>query len=733
MLRIAAALIAVSCAYAQGEWKTALRRDHPRLFFNRDTWPAVKARALTEERALFDAMKSRVDRRLGQPLDLADYGTLASETAFVYLVNGDARYLAQAQALLAKSIEYYHDCFARKLPVSNYTFTQINAWAAYDWLFNSLDAETRKRLGAAYLEVVADMQPTQARKIFPRENWGNIRTGFYGTPSLPWYAGLATYGDGIDDVRAAAFVTQGYGLYQQLLEYRRTTAGDDGGSASGALNYALAAYPWAEFNFFHTFRSATGRDIAAAWPYVAYLPGYVFWNWLPEGREFGHGDAYHTENLVAGRIDVAKGSAPLNLHLMQIIQSYAASRPEEASFAKWLAAKTPREAFSVMPYTRFLLTAVADVEAAIKPEARVPLARHFENMGQTFLRSGSGPDDAYAMFVAGGILNVHKHFDSNSFTLYKKGFLALDTGTRPEPGQHLSHYYCRTVAHNAILIHMPGEQMPAYWGDPAPSEERLPVPNDGGQNKQLGSKVIAFETQPEYAYVAGDATPVYSDNKCRQAVRQFLMIAPDFFVVFDRVISTQPDFKKSWLLHTAEEPTLAEGEFSASEGEGRLFCRTLLPEDAQMSKVGGPGKQFWSDGRNWSLPAGYRTPETTPLLGQWRVEISPRQISAADTFLHLIQTGDRSLERMVPSQLIQQGGQQGVRFQIAAGDEWEVRFESSGAIGGHIAHRRNNALVLDRELTRAVMPQAGIYGRSGVKSTDTSPIAPPAPSSRRAN
>jgi heparin/heparan-sulfate lyase len=693
-------LAALLCHAQPGDWRATIRPDHPRLFFNRDTFPAVKARALGEESQTLAAMKGRVDRLADEALKSQDYGTQAAEAAFVFLVSGEAQYRELGGKLLAAAIDYYNECFAQKRTINWYSFSQINAWAAYDWLFNHLPAEERNRLGAAFLKAVADFQPTRSRKAFERENWGGPESGFYSTPSLLWYAGLATYREGINDALAEKFLNQGYALYVKLLEHRRHAAADDGGSASGALNYSLAAYPWAEFNFFHTFQSATGADIARQWPYVAYLPAYIFWNWLPEAGEFGYGDAYHTANKI--------GVQGLNLHLSQIIQFYATSKPECAAFARWLLDKTPREQRSAFPWTRFLLTSMPDVAAARDPAARMPAARHFENMGQIFMRSGSGPDDTYALFTTGGVLEQHKHFDHNNFVIYKKGFLALDTGTRPEPGQHLTHYYCRTVAHNAILVRMPGEQMPRYWGGPAPDEEALPVPNDGGQREALGSKVVAFETSPDYSYVAGDATPCYHEKKCRLALRQFVFLPPNHFVVFDRVTSTQPEYKKTWLLHTASEPAIQGTVFRAAHQEGRLFCRTLLPERAGVVKIGGPGKQFWSDGRNWPLPKGYRTPDTTPLLGQWRVEVSPSKERAEDLFLHLIQVGDRALKRMVDSKLVRRGQLAGLRFRSGQ-DDWEVLFGAQGGVSGHITLKRNGRVKVDRDLTREVTLQGGLY------------------------
>jgi hypothetical protein len=225
------------------DWKSQVRRDHPRLFFNRETWPAVRARALGEESATLAAMKTRVDELASKGLASRDYGVQAAEAAFVFLATGEDRYRAFGQALLERSLEYYRECHAQKREVNWYSFSRINALAAYDWLFNHLDDATRRGLGAGLLDSIQREQPVKTRRAYARENWGGPESGFYSTPSLLWYGGLATYRDGINDPLAENFLTGGYQLFITLLEHRRKTAGDDGGSASGALNYSLAAYP----------------------------------------------------------------------------------------------------------------------------------------------------------------------------------------------------------------------------------------------------------------------------------------------------------------------------------------------------------------------------------------------------------------------------------------------------------------------------------------------------------
>mgnify|MGYP003304338881 FL=1 len=205
---------------------------------------------------------------------------------------------------------------------------------------------------------------------------------------------------------------------------------------------------------------------------------------------------------------------------------------------------------------------------------------------------------------------------------------------------------------------MPGEKMPKYWGKPAKHEINAPVPNDGGQRVNKGGKLLAYKENRDYVYIASDATKCYHPNKAEQVVREFIWIKPDIFVVYDRLVSDKPEYEKRWLFHTASEPIMnGKMEFSEVSQGGKSICRTLLPTKAVVELVGGDGKQFWLDGKNWPIPE-YRpeqpmykrsknTPNNKyPLVGQWRVEVSPKKAAAANHFLHIIQVGDESLKAL---------------------------------------------------------------------------------------
>jgi heparin/heparan-sulfate lyase len=389
---------------------------------------------------------------------------------------------------------------------------------------------------------------------------------------------------------------------------------------------------------------------------------------------------------------------------------FAETAPKAAALARYLQERLPSRSYSSTWFIYpFLLSGTDHPPEPFAP-TDLPHGRYFETMGQVFLRSGTGPDDTYCLFSCGGILSQHRHYDALNFIFYHRGLLALDSGTRYEEfvnGEHLANYYAQTVAHNCILIHQPGEPPARYWGGTVTG-------NEGGQHKALGSVLTAFETNSEYVYVAGDATACYQHGttkpalpeKCDLVTRQLVLLLPNHFVIFDRVQTADASYRKDWLLHTAHQPTIEGRRIRADHGQGRLFCRTLLPEDAVLTPVGGPGKEFWAAGKNWDIVTKGLKPEDLAMMGQWRVEISPGTARKTDVFLHVIQVGDQKLQDMDKAELLQEGQRCGVRLNTG-GQSWEVTFDASGPLGGHI-RRIGGPGTIDVPLATTVQAQSGI-------------------------
>ena len=670
------------------EWAGKIRADHPRLFFNGETWPTVRNRALHEEKAWYESIKGRVDRLADQMKgsdrpEPRELGPEAAWSAFVFLATEDPRYLDLAKKCLDTSLRYYDECFEQKKSVNWYSTSRVHATLAWDWLYNHMSEaerhDTMSRLVRAVDRVL------KARPTIYRENMSGYNTGFYGVRNCLWFIGCTASGTGIESERVDEWLVWGREENLKMLDHRREACGKDGGGASPTLGYIFGAYPWAEQNFFYTWLSATGENIAPDWPHSAWLARYVLWNWIeaePVPLEFGYGDTPHTTN----RLPIGQ----LYTHMANIRHLYGKAIPEAAALARHIQEKLPDQGYSrswfIYP---FLLTNLEESPPVANADAQ-PGAFYFEPMGQVFMRSGAGAEDTYCLFTCGGILRQHRHFDALNFVIYHRGHLALDSGTRYlefDNGQHLANYFAQTVAHNCVVIHQPGEPPANYWGGTVEG-------NHGGQHKQLGSVLKAFEIADDYVYVAGNATACYQHGqvkdqpdlpeKCTQVTRQLVFLKPDRFVIFDRVASTDASYQKEWLLHTAHEPAINGQTFQADHGEGRLFCRTLLPADATLKKVGGPGKEFWAADKNWDIVDRGLTPENKAMMGQWRIEVSPGTAQQEDRFLHVIQVGDQQLQQMDEAELLTEGTRCGVRL-LRDGKCITVTFETVGDLNMQLA------------------------------------------------
>ena len=132
---------------------------------------------------------------------------------------------------------------------------------------------------------------------------------------------------------------------------------------------------------------------------------------------------------------------------------------------------------------------------------------------------------------------------------------------------------------------------------------------------------------------------------------------PAALIVFDKVVASNPDFRKYWLIHSMEEPQIGGNQITIVRSEhgeqGKLIDNVLLPEmdNASVTAVGGPGKEFWGFGENY--PNAPRWDDMRSVeAGAWRVEVSPREPSAVDYFLNVIQVMDQKVEQPLQTELI---------------------------------------------------------------------------------
>ena len=331
-----------------------------------------------------------------------------------------------------------------------------------------------------------------------------------------------------------------------------------------------------------------------------------------------------------------------------------------------------------------------DFDLKGKEPSDLPLTRFSGTpYGWMIARTGWGKNSVVAeMKVNEQFYGNHQHMDGGAFQIYYKGPLAIDSGSYQGSSggynsPHNKNYFKRTIAHNSLLVYDPSEKF-ACWNYGGGDKTEFAT-NDGGQRmpgdrwetcrsfenllseaytvgKTLAHGYGPDAHAPEYSYLKGDITKAYT-SKVEDVRRSFVFLnlepkgnadlnpegaaidVPAVMIVYDHVVSADPSFKKYWLLHSIEEPQTGTQEFTVmrtKDGDtGKLHCSVLLPE-ADVTKVGGPGKEFWVFGENYPNAATTR-PDPCNERGEWRVEVTPKTAVAEDCFLNVIQVMDNTV------------------------------------------------------------------------------------------
>ena len=395
-----------------------------------------------------------------------------------------------------------------------------------------------------------------------------------------------------------------------------------------------------------------------------------------------------------------------------------------------------------------------DTTLQSKPIESLPLARYFgPPFGWMIARTGWGEDAAIAeMKINEYNFANHQHMDAGAFQLYYKGALAIDSGlyygsSGKYGSPHCRNYYWRTIAHNSLLVHDPGEKFGGDYGNDGgqrlPGGRREPrtldlllAPENGYRTGQVLAHAAGSDVQtPDFTLLQGDITAAYS-KKVKQVTRSFVFLnlrnarVPAALVVFDRIVSANPAFRKFWLLHTLEEPQLdgasAIVERTEHGASGRLTLDVLLPpaENASLEKVGGSGKEFFVFGTNYANePEGKksksRKPEQNSMeLGAWRLEVSPKAVSAEDLFLTVMQVSERGADARLPVRRIETCDRIGCLIEGQTGS-WCALFRRDGQRSDQQVKFTTSGQVACRFLVTDLAPGVWRARREGATETQT--------------
>ena len=330
------------------------------------------------------------------------------------------------------------------------------------------------------------------------------------------------------------------------------------------------------------------------------------------------------------------------------------------------------------PYFAFMDFLFRDTTLVAADLGSFRLSHLSRGPGHVFARSSWEDDATWFSFKCGDRFTSHQHLDLGHFNIFKYRELAGDGGQFYSfASDHEVNYLLRSIAHNTILVRDPAETWPRIRANEGK------ISNDGGQHHDWPhhngavqdaadflahpelydiADLPAFEDRGDYLYVAGDCTRAYRKNKLEEFTRQIVFVRPGAFVIFDRVRSTKPEFKKTWLLQAMSVPERGpDGRLVVNNGPGKLCVQTLLPRQTRLKLVSGDSL-YMIDGVA-HLPEYDVGPAPS-----CRVEISPAVAAKQDYFLHVLNAMGKDEENPPVAAVTESGN--------------EVRVEVDGAVGG---------------------------------------------------
>ncbi len=249
------------------------------------------------------------------------------------------------------------------------------------------------------------------------------------------------------------------------------------------------------------------------------------------------------------------------------------------------------------------------------PPSTNSTAKYFSGPGLVSMRTDWSNDAAFAVFIAGEGIG-RRYEDANSFIMGRKVDVFTHGGARIRgnvDNEKTHWYHIRSISKNTLRILDPLESFDInsdgttatlnsgtrlvssdnmggqiFETNPSNTDKGYYAPDGmtGGSFRSNLSRsggafplniyetanIIKYEHKPMdgYTYTVGDGTSAYT-KKIDFFEREFLFIRPDIFVIFDRVESVNPYYKKVWTVHTIDEPII-----SGISSQQSLGCKVSL-------------------------------------------------------------------------------------------------------------------------------------------------------------
>jgi len=254
------------------------------------------------------------------------------------------------------------------------------------------------------------------------------------------------------------------------------------------------------------------------------------------------------------------------------------------------------------------------------------------------------PDATIIHFMCGDNVDHHGTRDAGKFMVYKRTPLAIKAGAYI--GYMTKHHrYYKSVWSSNVVLFTGGAQrlgdQPYVDFDGTPSWKTWKAKRDRHKHPATGV-LLKTEANDKFARALGDLSGSLRGGS--KWTRELVFLGYKYLLVLDRC-KPGADIKTRWTLHSINQPKIDDMTAIIDNGPGRLFCRTLLPKDAALSTVGGPGHECDYNGDN-RVPRGKKTPSPSMRVGAWRLDVAPAKPGAETVYLHVLYPTDTGTNAM---------------------------------------------------------------------------------------
>lgn len=650
--------------------------EHPRILFTKEDIPQILANLEAPQN---EAPVSRYKEYLASDYDGTPNGreyyqlpTLEAK-AFHYALTGDKEMGRKAVDGIIKYLEGYNIADSSDVTRDGGNIVFISS-EIYDWCYDLINVKEKKFIMDKCIAILAETELE-----WPLREMGTI-TG-HGNEAM-FLKDVLAFAIATYDERPDIWSNVGGRFYDEYVPVRQWF--NQAGYHHQGASYGLYRHRW------DTWAYLLITGMGAPEPYdgkdLADMAYQLIYQRRPDGQYFRDGDnhqdsrekmwGYWGENEEAMSLDQAITDDPYIknefFRLNPLLKAFDADYSENASPLTYLIHNNPNteaESYTGLPQARYFGSPVG-----------LTIARTGWNDG------AESPDAIAWMNIGEQRTNNHQHANSGAFQLYYKGILASrsgiyqgyttsgsSNGSTGYSSEHVWMYASKSIAYNTMLIYDPseakvqpergnvtdgGQRAIFSNGEISDLDEYLNADSEGHDTNT--GKVVAQEIDPknpmtpEYTYLKGDLTKAYLQRKCEYYDRSFMFLdldneeVPATLIVYDRVTSTNPDFKKTWVLHTQEQPVIEDKQIVAQRTlssstydmgyNGKLTVDSLLPKNSTITVVGSEEEGWHTiNGVDWTgLPAATKTTEGI----SYRIEISPEKAATTDRFLNVLQVAD---------------------------------------------------------------------------------------------